>query len=85
MELSLSGCLRAFPTSGVLNLTIIDIGGELSDVGYQSSFSKRAPQVGEILSCVFWGWIFSGLYISGERGDKKQYTEVSLLDGTAFL
>lgn len=28
---------------------------------------------------------FSGLYISGERGDKKQYTEVSLLDGTAFL
>lgn len=66
--LSLSIRLRVFPTFGVVTLTtdlgLGGVGWELSDVGYQSSFSNTAPQAGEVSSPrVFWGWIFSGLYV----------------------
>lgn len=78
MELSLSSCLGGLPTSGVLNLTTIDFGGELSDVDYQSSFSKIA--------------LFHPSVFSGERFDggcmyleREQHTEVPLLDDILFL
>lgn len=62
LELSLSTCLRVFSAFGVLNLTMIDIGDELSDVDYHSDFSKPASQFGEVSSFyVFWAWIFGGL------------------------
>lgn len=68
MELSLSSCLGVLPTSGVFNLTTIDFGGELSDVDYQSSYSKTALQVGEVSSfCVLWGGIRWGcMYLERE-------------------